>query len=63
MAPVPGTRFPFWLAERKVINTGKSGFVCLSEASLEAGRIDGLEGRNPEGARRRVRFFGSFLVA
>jgi hypothetical protein len=55
--------FPFWLAEWKVINAGKSGFVCLSEASLEACRIDGLERRNPEGARQGVRFFGYFLVA
>ena len=36
---------PFWLAEWKGINTGVSGFVCLSEASLEAGRIDALERR------------------
>jgi hypothetical protein len=53
--------FPFWLAEWKGINTGKSGFVCLSEASLEAGRIDALERRNPEGARQGYVSLPSFL--
>ena len=44
---------PFWLAEWKGINTGKSGFVCLSEASLEVGRIDALERRHRRSRRDR----------